>query len=137
VSAPVASFADQLDALLGIKAALDTKGWLADWTAERGANGAYCRTFGGIDCDSVGNVIHVTFDDGDPLGGTLPSAALLAKLPRLTALWLANTGITGTLPPGYGALTQLEDIRLMNNWLEGSIPKEWAGMSNLRTLYLA
>jgi hypothetical protein len=131
-----APFESQLAALLAVKAAVDTKGWLADWTADRGAGGAYCVNFGGVGCDAAGNVVAVTFNDGDPLGGTLPAASTLAALPALTALWLGNTGTTGTLPPGYGDLRAMEDLRLMSNWLRGTIPREWAGMTRLRRLYL-
>lgn len=75
-------------------------------------------------------------NDAAPIGGTLPSGAVLLRMPYLTTLWLGNTGIGGTLPLEYGMLTQLEDFRAGSNLIQGQLPKEWAALSNLRTLYL-
>jgi len=128
----------QLQTLFAIRAAIDANGWLAgDWTAERGAGGAYCNTFEGVQCDADKFVTGIKLhDSGDPLGGTLPSAQLLQQLPRLKGIWLANTFLTGSLPEDWGSLTQMEEIRLGRNQLFGRIPREWSGMTNLRELLL-
>jgi hypothetical protein len=126
----------QLSALLALKAALDTQGWMRDWAAGRGAAGEYCARFAGVQCDAEKNVVGIGFREGDPLGGTLPPASVLKAFPRLKFLWLGETYLTGTLPADWGELDQLEDLRLGNNQLKGRLPREWAGMARLKKLYL-
>jgi hypothetical protein len=128
----------QLKALLTIRASIDANGWLADeWTEQRGGGGAYCTAFEGVVCDGEKYVTGIKFhDDGDPLGGTLPPAQALQQLPRLKALWLSKTFLTGTLPADWGSLGGLEELRLGQNQLFGRIPREWSGMTRLRKLLL-
>lgn len=59
-----------------------------------------------------------------PLGGQLPlDEGLWAELSSLSNLNLANTGISGFLPPQMGALKAAQFITLGGNDLEGG----WSG----------
>jgi hypothetical protein len=45
--------------------------------------------------------------------------------------------LTGTLSPEFGtAWLAMEVLSLSTNTLMGPLPREWAGMSRLRTLHL-
>ena len=55
---------------------------------------------------------------------------------RVTKLSLANSGLTGELPPELGALTALTELRLNDNDLTGSIPPVLGDLENLTKLYL-
>ncbi|KPA74583.1 putative GP46-like surface antigen [Leptomonas pyrrhocoris] len=44
--------------------------------------------------------------------------------------------LSGTLPPSWGRLTQMQDIKLENNALTGPLPVEWSGMTSLKFLWL-
>ena len=135
----------QLQALLGIRAAIDKTGALASsWTAEKGANAGFCNNFAGVTCDGAKNVANITVNEltklngkaGIKLGGTLPSAGSLKALPKLKTFDVSNVSLTGPLPPGWGALAQLEDIRLYSNNITGPLPKEWSGLTRLKVLHL-
>jgi hypothetical protein len=133
-SLPSDSRTAQLRSLLGFKAAIDRQGTLA-WSAERAANAGYCSFFG-ITCDTQGNVAKIEFNQVK-LGGTLPPASVLRDLTALTGVELDTTGITGTLPTDWGALTQLQDIRIIKNpGITGTLPRTWAGLARLKVLYL-
>jgi hypothetical protein len=133
-ASPAESRAVQLRSLLQFKAAVDRQGALA-WTAERGADAGYCR-FTGVKCDAQGNVFNITLNLVK-LGGTLPAASVLKGLPALTAVLLGANGIFGTLPSDWGALTQLEDIRIAANpGITGTLPRSWAGLARLKALVL-
>ncbi|KIY91531.1 hypothetical protein MNEG_16433, partial [Monoraphidium neglectum] len=126
--------ATQLQALLGFKAAVDPKGRLASWSANQGAGTEYC-SFKGVTCDTRKSVASIKLTERD-LGGTLPSASVLAGLPALTELDLFSNQIIGTLPPEWGSLAQLETISLVGNAITGPLPRSWAGLKRLRTLFL-
>jgi hypothetical protein len=120
--------------LLDFKAAVDRQG-LLPWTEKGGANAGYC-TFVGVSCDAQGNVEKLSLL-GAGLGGTLPPAAVLQGLTALRAIGLGSVDITGTLPASWGALTQLEDLRIGNNpGITGRIPESWAGLTRLKVLIL-
>jgi hypothetical protein len=71
------------------------------------------------------------------LGGTLPAASVLKGLTALTAISLGANGIFGTLPSDWGALAQLEDIRIADNpGITGPLPSSWAGLTRLKVLVL-
>ena len=140
-----AAMMTQLQALLHIRAALDATGALASsWTAERGANGGYCDIFAGITCDDGNNVKSIAITSGAQvngragirLGGVLPSDVLLRALPKLTNITFWQVDLTGTLPPDWGGLAQLEDIRIVGNAITGPLPVKWSGMARLKVLYL-
>lgn len=49
----------------------------------------------------------------------------------------SDNRLTSTLPPAYGdGWAAMRDLQLGNNSLEGPLPKEWARMARLETLYL-
>ena len=55
---------------------------------------------------------------------------------RAVALDLPGRGLSGSLPPGLGALGKLDTLNLTRNRLTGSIPAELANLKSLRTLWL-
>ena len=55
---------------------------------------------------------------------------------RVTALDLESRSLTGSIPPGLGVLTGLEELLLSFNRLTGEIPVGLGDLSNLRKLYL-
>ncbi|KIY96249.1 hypothetical protein MNEG_11713, partial [Monoraphidium neglectum] len=131
---PLESRATQLRSLLGLRAAVDRQGTLA-WSAEKGADAGYC-SFYGITCDTQGDVSKIVLAQAK-LGGTLPPASVLNGLSALTGIDLGATSISGTLPSDWGALAQLEDIRIGGNpGITGSLLPSWAGLTRLKVLYL-
>lgn len=55
---------------------------------------------------------------------------------RVTEIRLADSGLTGSLPPELGRLTELEYLAFTGNKLTGSIPRELGDLQNLVTLNL-
>jgi Leucine-rich repeat (LRR) protein len=53
-----------------------------------------------------------------------------------TELDLSYSGLTGSIPPEIGSLTNLERLELYGNELTGSIPSEMWNLTNLKLLYL-
>ena len=66
--------------------------------------------------------------DGVTLGGT-PQ--------RVTGLSLMLRGLTGTIPPGLGGLTELRSLNLSWNKLRGAVPAGLAGLTELHTFDLS
>lgn len=135
------AIASQLSALLDARRALDANGGagLKTWTAERGRGAGFCQGgFEGVTCDPYGNVVGVVLNSlPAPLGGTLPPAHVLMRLPKLRTLDVARADLRGTLPAGYGDHEALEELTVAGNpGLKGPLPREWAGLKNLRKLYL-
>ena len=54
----------------------------------------------------------------------------------MSALNIGNNSLGGTLPPAWGYMTALQDLRIMANQLTGQLPPEWAALSSLNTLEL-
>ena len=54
----------------------------------------------------------------------------------ITFLDLGNFGLTGSIPPEIGNLTNLTQLYLSYNQLTGEIPPEIGNLTNLTTLYL-
>ncbi|GBF99001.1 hypothetical protein Rsub_11805 [Raphidocelis subcapitata] len=134
VAAPPSS---QLDALLAAAAALAPRGGLRGWTAGRGAGGGYCAAFDGVRCDGARNVVGIDLGKAGPLGGALPPGAVLRALPKLRSLWLPSAALAGALPADWGGLSELEDVRLGGNALEGGVPHAWTNMGGLKRLDLS
>ncbi|EXB54091.1 hypothetical protein L484_017528 [Morus notabilis] len=67
------------------------------------------------------------------LPGTLPKDLL--KLPYLQEFDLSRNYLNGTIPPEWGS-SQLVNISLLGNRLTGSIPKELANITTLKSLVL-
>ena len=55
---------------------------------------------------------------------------------RVTMLYLTDRGLTGSIPPALGNLSQLTYLYLTYNQLTGSIPPELGNLSKLEGLYL-
>jgi Leucine-rich repeat (LRR) protein len=130
----------QLEALLKVKAALDTKHILRDWSrgSGSGARGSYCK-WKGVECNDGSSLVHqisMCSESGvQGLHGTLPPAAAFAGLDYLTDVVISDQpGITGTLPADWSRLTKLQDIQLNINSLTGSIPPSWGSLSKLKAL---
>lgn len=133
--------ASELDALLAVKAAIDSLNQvLTGWTRAGGGNAAYC-SWEGITCTD-GAVTEIKFVGNRALGGVLPSASALQGLPRLVSLWLQDCGLGGelpaVLPPALRVLalgansiagtlpdwssTALEEVYVWRNRLSGTLP---------------
>jgi hypothetical protein len=130
----------RLEALLRIKAAVDTTGVLQAWNRASGANGGYCN-WPGVQCGSRGMVQAITFNrttvsSEDGLQGTLPPAAAFSGLDDLTSIVFEEQfKVSSTLPADWSMLQQLQIIRLSNNWytnnrnrgaLHGPVPSSWS-----------
>ena len=58
------------------------------------------------------------------------------SLGRVTRLLLDGNNLIGSVPPGLGNLTDLQDLYLSENQLTGSVPGDFTLLCNLRTLFL-
>ena len=58
------------------------------------------------------------------------------SIENTTELDLGSQGLTGSIPPEIGSLTNLRHLYLYNNQLTGSIPSEIGNLTNLTRLYL-
>ena len=58
------------------------------------------------------------------------------SIENTTELDLGSQGLTGSIPPEIGSLTNLRHLYLYNNQLTGSIPPEIGDLTNLTHLYL-
>ncbi len=63
-------------------------------------------------------------------GITVDPAAL-----RVTEIWLARTGLAGSIPAELGNVTKLTKLWLSANEFSGSIPAELGNLTNLRSFY--
>ena len=68
------------------------------------------------------------------LTGSIPPE--IGNLTNLTTLWLWENQLTGSIPPEIGNLTNLEMLFLYNNQLTGEIPSEIGNLTNLTSLNL-
>jgi Leucine-rich repeat (LRR) protein len=128
----------QVAALLRIKESIDTTGKLSDWSIAAGANPNYC-SWTGLSCDTSRQVIGITLWSKYVTGlkGQLPPATAFQDLGGLTKLTLSEQpGISGTLPIDWSQL-QLQDVRIGENSMTGTIPVTWGNMTNLQVLQLS
>ncbi|KAI8467901.1 MAG: hypothetical protein J3K34DRAFT_523368 [Monoraphidium minutum] len=130
-----ATYPQQLDALLAVKAAADARGVLAGWTRAAGGGGGYCK-WPEVKCDAGGNVVALLAGGRGELGGALPPASALRGLPRLEALDLSSCGLRGPLPADYASLPGLGRLQLGGNALTGTLPEAWGAMQGLTLLDL-
>ena len=68
------------------------------------------------------------------LTGSIPPE--IGCLTNLTNLWLYGNQLTGEIPPEIGNLTNLTDLDLSSNQLSGEIPSEIGNLTNLTGLWL-
>ena len=68
------------------------------------------------------------------LTGSIPPE--IGNLTNLTRLFLYQNQLTGPIPPEIGDLTNLTRLYLLDNQLTGSIPSEIGNLTNLTRLYL-
>lgn len=129
----------QLEALLRVKAAIDTTGKLDDWRMAAGMGGGYCEWRGVVCSDNTSTVyaLYISPDNGiRGLKGTLPQAAAFDGLAALTEIVIhGHLGIGGTIPADWSRLSQLQSIWLGNDSLSGTIPPSWGSLTKLRLLH--
>jgi hypothetical protein len=136
----------QLEALLRIKASIDTTDMLQTWSRASGANGGYCN-WTGVQCGSGRSVQSININDtvvASGLQGTLPPAAAFSGLDNLTSIVFINqASIGGTLPADWSVLQQLQVIQLysltdkdIRGSLTGPLPSPWGSLARLRELVL-
>ncbi|KAI8926320.1 hypothetical protein BC831DRAFT_511742 [Entophlyctis helioformis] len=92
-----------------------------------------CCTFPGIVCSngSSGRVTALYLYDAK-LGGTIPGG--LDALTELTALNLGKNGLTGQIPASLGNFQKLTWLALHDNSLSGPIPAELGRLTTLQKL---
>jgi hypothetical protein len=66
------------------------------------------------------------------LNGTLPSA--YSALTRVATLAFHGNQLSGTLPGSWSTLTNVDAIYLLNNKLSGTLPPSWSALTRLREL---
>lgn len=99
----------------------------------QGDAGTEC-TWYGVSCDENENVTALYLVENN-LTGTLPSS--LGDLSGLKSLTIAsNPQLSGTIPSELGNLSGLEALELYDNGLTGAIPEELGNLSNLKILAL-
>ena len=72
---------------------------------------------------------------GQGLTGSIPPE--IGCLTNLTDLRLYDNQLSGSIPPEIGSLTNLTFLKLSNNQFTGEIPPEIGNLTNLTNLYLA
>ena len=135
VDTKVDTKARQVGALLKVKASVDMKGLLAQWSADTGANGGFCK-WRGVNCNTDGDVASLNLGDL-PVGGKLPAAEPLLALPGLETLYWDRTGISGTLPESWSQLRNLKRIELRSNGISGTLPAAYSRLGALETFCIA
>jgi Leucine-rich repeat (LRR) protein len=64
-------------------------------------------------------------------GKSVNTIASRDDLSTIYAIGLADRGLTGTIPPAIGELSNLKYLYLANNRLEGELPDEYYSLTNL------
>ena len=85
------------------------------------------------ECYSIENTTILNLPVNGLTGSIPPEIGNLTNLERVI---LNNNGLTGSIPPEIGNLTNLESLEVANNQLTGSIPSEIENLVNLTTVYL-
>ena len=95
------------------------------------------------DCDALLRAKAVLEGDGTALNWSVDLAltswdgvSVSSAPSRVTELNLSRRGLTGSIPPQLGSLTNLERLDLHRNQLTGSIPTQLGSLSNLQYLNL-
>ncbi len=85
------------------------------------------------ECYSIGNTTILNLPVNGLTGSIPPEIGNLTNLERVI---LNNNELTGSIPPEIGNLTNLESLEVANNQLTGSIPSEIENLNNLVHLHL-
>ena len=95
------------------------------------------REWAGVTTNRAGRVVKLDLEDirtheiyGNPLPGEI------GNLTELQELNLAANGLQGELPPSFGNLTRLKTMNLRSNSLTGGIPDSFAGLTALTEMDL-
>ena len=88
----------------------------------------------GVEVDASGRV-SALFLHQNGLSGSIP--AELGGLRNLEVLWLNDNSLDGPIPPELGKLSKLENLSLQHNRLSGPVPAGVGELSSLTILYLA
>ena len=91
-------------------------------------------TWDGVSLSSPSNRVGGLFLADLGLTGTIPAG--LGDLDSLTRLELDGNQLTGTIPAALGNLGNLRYLYLDNNRLTGQIPRQIGNLAELRVLYL-
>ncbi|KPA78688.1 hypothetical protein ABB37_05833 [Leptomonas pyrrhocoris] len=88
--------------------------------------------------DVVGSLVTVTWAEGlrlyDKLTGTLPPS--WGRLTQMQTLELATNALNGTLPAEWSTMTQTTEMNLADNQLLGTLPAEWSAMTQVSQMML-
>ncbi|KAK6158071.1 hypothetical protein DH2020_005385 [Rehmannia glutinosa] len=97
-------------------------------------NKSPCQDYGGVSCNSNGNVEKIVLWNCS-LGGVLSPG--LSGLKSLRIMTLFGNKFTGNIPFEYGEIDALWKVNLSSNALSGSIPQFLGNLRNLRFLDLS
>ena len=92
------------------------------------------REWYGVTNDADGRVIGLYLGENG-LSGSMPPE--LGNLSNLQRLRLNSNQLTGEIPPKLGSLSSLVELYLSDNQLTGSIPPELGNLSSLEWLHLS
>ncbi len=130
------SDSDDRAALVALYNATDGPNWTRNdnWLSDRPLGEWY-----GVTTDSEGRVTQLRFVGADGLSGNGLSGSIppeLGSLSDLTWLSLQHNQLSGSIPSTLGDLNNLRWLQLYNNQLSGSIPSALGNLSNLQELTL-
>ncbi|XP_064959237.1 putative receptor-like protein kinase At3g47110 [Musa acuminata AAA Group] len=125
----VTSDTSDLSALLSIRAHLNPFTSLSSWDSHNSSI-PFCQ-WPGVTCGSSNNPGRVTALNLANLGLTGSVSSDIGNLTFLRSLNLSFNNLQGQLPPELGRLSHLELLVLSQNALEGRIPVTLANCSNL------
>ena len=104
------------------------------WTLRQGwATATDPCTWFGVACGQTGVVALILGSNG--LSGSIPPE--IGNLSELSLMDLIFNQLSGPIPPEIGNLTRLDTLWLSGNQLSGSIPSELGSLSNLFSLDLS
>ncbi len=103
-------------------------------TAMNWAPGLPIEEWSGVDLNPfTGRVVRL-FLSGQGLSGTIPPE--MGDLTDLEVLWLHSNNLRGPIPAELGNLSNLQSLLLAHNGLRGPIPAELGSLANLESLWL-
>ena len=110
---------DELNALLAIKKSfVDNLGVLDSWRRNSGnrnknSNFSHCRTWVGVTCNTLQQVVEIDLSYFYTLGGTI--SPVFGRLKQLVVLDLSYNSLEGGIPSELGELSRLRVLRLSYN----------------------